>query len=164
MRIIYLAKKILIWFFLQNFLEPARVTHHKTVIFKQDKTKSIKEAIYWYPNSKLVLGLVPWVERSEKMDHSADAQRTDLMTITRFVLNEQSKHPESRGDFSILLSHIVLGCKFVCSAVNKVPCPSYNPLISFSSSSTTHACIHFIWVQGSTYIERKKKFIANFPS
>ncbi|CAI8593884.1 unnamed protein product [Vicia faba] len=53
------------------------------------------------------------------MDHIADAQRTDLMTITRFVLNEQSKHPESRGDFTILLSHIVLGCKFVCSAVNK---------------------------------------------
>lgn len=53
------------------------------------------------------------------MDHAADAFRTDLMTITRFVLNEQSKYPESRGDFSILLSHIVLGCKFVCSAVNK---------------------------------------------
>ncbi|XP_071923565.1 fructose-1,6-bisphosphatase, cytosolic isoform X3 [Coffea arabica] len=53
------------------------------------------------------------------MDHSADAHRTDLMTITRFVLNEQSKHAESRGDFTILLSHIVLGCKFVCSAVNK---------------------------------------------
>ncbi|MED6149179.1 Fructose-1,6-bisphosphatase, cytosolic [Stylosanthes scabra] len=53
------------------------------------------------------------------MDHSAEAQRTDLMTITRFVLNEQSKHPDSRGDFSILLSHIVLGCKFVCSAVSK---------------------------------------------
>ncbi|EFJ18090.1 hypothetical protein SELMODRAFT_233607 [Selaginella moellendorffii] len=53
------------------------------------------------------------------MDHQADAQRTDLMTITRFVLNEQSKHPEARGDLTILLSHIVLGCKFVCSAVNK---------------------------------------------
>ncbi|KAF7812899.1 fructose-1,6-bisphosphatase, cytosolic [Senna tora] len=53
------------------------------------------------------------------MDHSAEAQRTDLMTITRFVLNEQSKHPDSRGDFTILLSHIVLGCKFVCSAVSK---------------------------------------------
>lgn len=53
------------------------------------------------------------------MDHAADALRTDLMTITRFVLNEQSKRPESRGDFTILLSHIVLGCKFVCSAVNK---------------------------------------------
>ncbi|KAL4280743.1 hypothetical protein GQ457_03G032060 [Hibiscus cannabinus] len=53
------------------------------------------------------------------MDHEADAYRTDLMTITRFVLNEQSKYPESRGDFSILLSHIVLGCKFVCTAVNK---------------------------------------------
>ena len=54
------------------------------------------------------------------MDHAADAHRTDLMTITRFVLNEQSKYPESRGDFTILLNHIVLGCKFVCSAVNKV--------------------------------------------
>lgn len=63
-----------------------------------------------------------------KMDHSADALRTDLMTITRFVLNEQSKHPESRGDFTILLNHIVLGCKFVCSSVNKV-LPSISPLI-----------------------------------
>ena len=59
-------------------------------------------------------------ERGSKMDHEADAYRTDLMTITRFVLNEQSKYPESRGDFTILLSNIVLGCKFVCSAVNKV--------------------------------------------
>ncbi|PPD87596.1 hypothetical protein GOBAR_DD15474 [Gossypium barbadense] len=47
------------------------------------------------------------------MDHAADAHRTDLMTITRFVLNEQSKYPESRGDFTILLNHIVLGCKLV---------------------------------------------------
>ncbi|PSS17466.1 Fructose-1,6-bisphosphatase [Actinidia chinensis var. chinensis] len=53
------------------------------------------------------------------MDHAADANWTDLMTIIRFFLNEQSKHPESSGDFSILPSHIVLGCKFVCSAVNK---------------------------------------------
>ncbi|KAG2396295.1 Fructose-1,6-bisphosphatase protein [Vigna angularis] len=53
------------------------------------------------------------------MDHQADTNRTDLMTITRFVLNEQSKYPESRGDFTILLNTIVLGCKFVCSAVGK---------------------------------------------
>lgn len=53
------------------------------------------------------------------MDHAADAHRTDLMTITRHVLNEQTKYPESRGDFTILLNHIVLGCKFVCSSVNK---------------------------------------------
>ncbi|XP_051124573.1 fructose-1,6-bisphosphatase, cytosolic-like [Andrographis paniculata] len=53
------------------------------------------------------------------MDHAAVAKRTDLMTITRHVLNEQSKYPESRGDFTILLNHIVLGCKFVCSAVSK---------------------------------------------
>uniref|UniRef100_M8C7F8 fructose-bisphosphatase n=1 Tax=Aegilops tauschii TaxID=37682 RepID=M8C7F8_AEGTA len=47
------------------------------------------------------------------MDHAADALRTDLMTITRYLLKEQSRHLESRGDFTILLSHIVLGCKFV---------------------------------------------------
>ena len=54
------------------------------------------------------------------MNHAADAHRTDLMTITRHVLNEQSKYPESRGDFTILLNHIVFGCKFVCSSVSKV--------------------------------------------
>ncbi|CAO1944296.1 unnamed protein product [Urochloa humidicola] len=53
------------------------------------------------------------------MDHAGDAARTDLMTITRHVLNEQTRNPESRGDFTILLSHIVFGCKFVASAVNK---------------------------------------------
>ncbi|CAJ1963569.1 unnamed protein product [Sphenostylis stenocarpa] len=53
------------------------------------------------------------------MDHQAETNRTDLMTITRFVLNEQSKYPESRGDFTILLNNIVVGCKFICSAVSK---------------------------------------------
>ncbi|TVU36397.1 hypothetical protein EJB05_18330, partial [Eragrostis curvula] len=53
------------------------------------------------------------------MDHAAEAHQTDLMTLTRHVLNEQSRNPESRGDFTILISHIVLGCKFVASAVNK---------------------------------------------
>jgi fructose-1,6-bisphosphatase I len=54
------------------------------------------------------------------MDHAAEAMRTDLMTITRHVLNEQSKFPEARGDLTILLNNIVLGCKFVCSSVSKV--------------------------------------------
>ncbi|MCW1887892.1 class 1 fructose-bisphosphatase [Luteolibacter flavescens] len=58
-------------------------------------------------------------ESGAEMDHEADAYRTDLMTITRYVLNEQSRNPEARGDLTILLSHIVLGCKFVASAVNK---------------------------------------------
>jgi fructose-1,6-bisphosphatase I len=53
------------------------------------------------------------------MDYSGDTARTDLLTLSRFVLNEQSKYPESRGDLTILLNNIVLGCKFVCSAVNK---------------------------------------------
>lgn len=54
------------------------------------------------------------------MDHAQEMANTDLMTITRFVLSEQSKHPEAQGDLTILLNNIVLGCKFVCSAVRKV--------------------------------------------
>lgn len=83
------------------------------------------------------------------MDHQADAQRTDLMTITRFVLSEQSKYPESRGDFTILLSHIVLGCKFVCSSVNKVLL-SVTSTTSFSETQdrgkkiTPHIFLQFV--------------------
>ena len=54
------------------------------------------------------------------MDPVQEMANTDLMTITRFVLNEQGRHPEARGDLTILLNNIVLGCKFVCSAVRKV--------------------------------------------
>ena len=86
------------------------------------------------------------------MDHAAEAHRTDLMTITRHVLNEQSKHPEARGAFTILLNHIVLGCKFVCSAVSKV---SFLHCLSCFSNllytrTHTHTCsfsvlMHFKW-------------------
>ncbi|KAL0863831.1 hypothetical protein Bca101_042949 [Brassica carinata] len=77
-------------------------------------------------------------ESETKMDHEADAYRTDLMTITRFVLNEQSKYPESRGDFTILLSNIVLGCKFVCSAVNKA---GLAKLIGLAGETNIQACL-----------------------
>jgi fructose-1,6-bisphosphatase I len=53
------------------------------------------------------------------MDHATDAMRTDLMTITRHMLNEQSRFLEARGDLTILLNNIVLGCKFVCSSISK---------------------------------------------
>lgn len=78
------------------------------------------------------------------MDHEADAMRTDLMTLTRYVLNEQSKHPESTGDYTILLAHIVLGCKFVCSAVNKV-----SELSGFFQNFTAWNKYWF-WLSGGT--------------
>eukprot|EP00899_Mesostigma_viride_P001204 jgi/Mesvir1/11084/Mv09874-RA.1 len=53
------------------------------------------------------------------MNPEQEMARTDLITVARFVLNEQSKHPEARGDMTILLNHIILGCKYVCSAVRK---------------------------------------------
>lgn len=85
------------------------------------------------------------------MDHAADAHRTDLMTITRFVLNEQSKYPESRGDFTILLSHIVLGCKFVCSAVNKVK--SFDlQMIFWVSALKKDVAFDLCWVKGLIFM------------
>lgn len=88
------------------------------------------------------------------MDHAADAFRTDLMTITRFVLNEQSKHPESRGDFTILLSHIVLGCKFVCSAVNKVI-----SVFEFDSNSSLFIILIFFHLRTVVVSVRVRDFI-----
>uniref|UniRef100_A0A0D9V867 fructose-bisphosphatase n=1 Tax=Leersia perrieri TaxID=77586 RepID=A0A0D9V867_9ORYZ len=74
------------------------------------------------------------------MDHEADAYRTDLMTITRYVLNEQSRNPEARGDLTILLSHIVLGCKFVASAVNKA---GLAKLIGLAGETNVQASAHW---------------------
>nr|CAB3461346.1 unnamed protein product [Digitaria exilis] len=90
------------------------------------------------------------------MDHAAEAQRTDLMTITRHVLNEQGRHPESRGDFTILLSHIVLGCKFVASAVNKA---GLAKLIGLAGETNVQASKHHHHTlsQGTPAGEEQKK-------
>ncbi|KAG0602542.1 hypothetical protein M758_10G021600 [Ceratodon purpureus] len=53
------------------------------------------------------------------MDHAADAMRTDLMTITRYVLNEQSRFPEARGDLTILLNNIVSTRLQVCLLIRQ---------------------------------------------
>ncbi|XP_039022084.1 fructose-1,6-bisphosphatase, cytosolic-like [Hibiscus syriacus] len=99
------------------------------LLLRRETTTSINSNFYFAlcPISGIPTGLARFFLRLillflfsfGEMDHDADAYRTDLMTITRLVLNEQSKYPESRGDFTILLNHIVLGCKFVCTAVNK---------------------------------------------
>nr|CAB3465114.1 unnamed protein product [Digitaria exilis] len=87
------------------------------------------------------------------MDHAAEAQRTDLMTITRHVLNEQGRHPESRGDFTILLSHIVLGCKFVASAVNKA---GLAKLIGLAGETNVQASKHHHHTLSRAGEEQKK--------
>ncbi|CAL5404635.1 unnamed protein product [Camellia sinensis] len=78
----------------------------------------------------------PSIRHYFKNHVKCEAQRTDLMTITRHVLNEQSKHPEAHGDFTILLSHIVLGCKFVCNAVTKA---GLAKLIGLAGQTNTQA-------------------------
>ncbi|KAE8701643.1 Fructose-1,6-bisphosphatase, cytosolic [Hibiscus syriacus] len=85
------------------------------------------------------------------MDHAADATgRFD--DHNTYVLNEQSKYPESRGDFTILLSHIVLGCKFVCTAVNKVACQLLD-----SWETMFRQCILVSEDEETTFVEPSKR-------
>ena len=44
---------------------------------------------------------------------------TDYMSLTRFVLTEQQKHPEAKGDLTQLLNAILTAIKAISSAVRK---------------------------------------------
>ncbi len=44
---------------------------------------------------------------------------TNLCTLSRHVLHDQTKHKEATGDLTLLLISIQLGCKFVSSLVRK---------------------------------------------
>lgn len=44
---------------------------------------------------------------------------TDYMSLTRFVLTEQQKHPEAKGDLTQLLNAVLTAIKAVSSAVRK---------------------------------------------
>lgn len=50
------------------------------------------------------------------LNHS---NNTELLTLTRHVLNEQRRHHDASGDLTLLLVSIQLGCKFVASSVRK---------------------------------------------
>ena len=44
---------------------------------------------------------------------------TNLCTLSRHVLQDQTKHKDAKGDLTLLLISIQLGCKFVSSLVRK---------------------------------------------
>ena len=44
---------------------------------------------------------------------------TNLITLSRHVLAEQSHHARATGDMTLLLTSIQLGCKFVSSQVRR---------------------------------------------
>ncbi|CAG8488312.1 7578_t:CDS:2 [Cetraspora pellucida] len=50
---------------------------------------------------------------------SEEKVTTDIITLTRHVLDEQRKHKEASGDLTLLLNAIQLGCKFVATNVRK---------------------------------------------
>ncbi|RKP06723.1 fructose-1,6-bisphosphatase class 1/Sedoheputulose-1,7-bisphosphatase [Thamnocephalis sphaerospora] len=49
----------------------------------------------------------------------ADHTHTNLITLTRHVLNDQRHHSEATGDLTLLLTSVQLGCKYVASCVRK---------------------------------------------
>jgi len=54
-----------------------------------------------------------------KLVMSEEKVTTDIITLTRHVLDEQRKHKEASGDLSLLLNAVQLGCKFVATNVRK---------------------------------------------
>jgi len=56
-------------------------------------------------------------ERKESTMHGGID--TDPVTLTRFILAEQHKHPEASGDLTIMMSSIQLACKTIATAVRK---------------------------------------------
>lgn len=44
---------------------------------------------------------------------------TNLVTLSRHVLNDQKHHEGASGDLTLLLVSIQLGCKFVSSQVRR---------------------------------------------
>ena len=44
---------------------------------------------------------------------------TDCMTLTRFLLGEQRKHPEATGDLTQLMTAILTAVKAISSAVRR---------------------------------------------
>lgn len=51
----------------------------------------------------------------------AEAQSVDtnLITLSRHVLHEQAQHEDAKGDLTLLLVSVQLGCKFVSSQVRR---------------------------------------------
>ncbi len=53
------------------------------------------------------------------MTSTGGAIDTDCMTLTRFVLAEQRKHPHATGDLSQLLNAILVAVKAISTATRK---------------------------------------------
>ncbi|KAJ2555742.1 Fructose-1,6-bisphosphatase, partial [Coemansia sp. RSA 1933] len=48
-----------------------------------------------------------------------DHHQTNIMTLTRYVLEQQRTHPDATGDLTIAMNAVQVGCKFVESCVRK---------------------------------------------
>lgn len=70
---------------------------------------------------QVLFGQGPLVAFGPTQHHSKimDTVETNLITLSRHVLHDQSKHKEATGDLTLLLASIQLGCKFVSSLVRK---------------------------------------------
>jgi len=65
----------------------------------------------------------------------AENIKTDLITLSRHVLQDQFQHKEARGDLTLLLVSIQLGCKFVSSCVRKAGLANLTGLASSHSEN-----------------------------
>lgn len=61
----------------------------------------------------------------------------DPLTLTRFVMAEQRKHPEATGDLTLVLQSIALACKSISNSVRKAGVSNLYGLVNTSSTNTS---------------------------
>jgi hypothetical protein len=50
---------------------------------------------------------------------ASTALNTNPETLTRFILEEQHRHPQAKGDLTLLLQSVQVACKIISSAIRK---------------------------------------------
>ena len=69
-----------------------------------------------YAISNLILNNLKKIFQMASTDSGID---TDCMTLTRFLLSEQRKHPHATGDLTQLMNAITTAVKAISAAVRK---------------------------------------------
>lgn len=59
------------------------------------------------------------LKRAKMTNNPSSGVDSDMVTLTRHMIHEQQKFESAKGDFTLLMASIQLGCKFVASNVRK---------------------------------------------
>ncbi|CAJ0830567.1 12073_t:CDS:2 [Entrophospora sp. SA101] len=89
------------------------------IVIPNNQEKVIEEIVNNYYNLKMKSTGKHQSEKKAIIGQMRIKVTTDIITLTRHVLDEQRKYKDASGDLTTLLNAIQLGCKFVATNVRK---------------------------------------------